>query len=98
MRTFTLALVATAAMALATAAVAQQSVDGPNQQPNIPQGSGASYGMNVHENTPADRYDLAVMMLKKKVDRVTREDGGKLTADHQASLQAELDTLNHKFA
>ena len=28
---------------------------------------------------------------------MTREDGGKLTSDHLASLQAELDTLNRQY-
>jgi hypothetical protein len=37
------------------------------------------------------------MMLKKKMDRQTREDGGKLTPEHAASLQAELDKVNLQF-
>lgn len=96
MRTLVIAIAATAVLGLAPSALAQQSVNGPNQMPNIPQGSGGSFGMNVHDDA-SQGYDLAVMMLKKKVERVTREDGGKLTSDHLASLQAELDGLNHRF-
>jgi hypothetical protein len=44
-----------------------------------------------------DSYDHAITMLKKKMDRLTREDGGQLSAAHQASLQKELDDVNHRF-
>jgi hypothetical protein len=43
-------------------------------------------------------YDFNIMMLKKKMDRLTRQDGGQLTAAHQAELQKELDALNHRFS
>lgn len=96
MRTLILTLTATAALGLATAAAAQQSVNGPNQMPNIPQGSGGSFGMNIHEGE-ASGYEAAVMRLKLKVDRVTHEDGGQLTSEHLASLQGELDALNRQY-
>jgi hypothetical protein len=97
MRTFTLALLATAAMGLATSAMAQQTVNGPNQQPNIPQGPGNGDRANYFPDTVQDRYDVAILLLKKKVDRVTREDGGKLTPEHAAALQSDLDKLNRRF-
>jgi hypothetical protein len=62
-----------------------------------PQGSGGPFGLNPHGDAWADKYDLAIMLLKKKMDRETREDGGKLTPEHAASLQAELDKVNLQF-
>lgn len=44
-----------------------------------------------------ESYDLAVMMLKRKMERLAREDGGELSAAHQASLQKELDDVNRRF-
>jgi hypothetical protein len=44
-----------------------------------------------------DSYDHAILMLKKKMDRLTREDGGQLSPAHQASLQKELDDVNRRF-
>ena len=44
-----------------------------------------------------DNEQFDVMMLKKKVARVTREDGGKLTPEHAAALQSDLDKLNRQF-
>ena len=42
-------------------------------------------------------YDHAIVMLKKKMERLTREDGGQLSAAHQTSLQKELDGVNRRF-
>jgi hypothetical protein len=48
--------------------------------------------LNLQEN-----YDQAIMTLKQKMERLTREDGGQLSAAHQASLQKELDDVNRRF-
>ncbi|HEY0435565.1 MAG TPA: hypothetical protein VGC92_02925 [Phenylobacterium sp.] len=97
MRTLILALAAAAALTVAPAAFAQSvSPTYSEMQAPLPQGSGAFVGSDLTD-TPADRYDFSVMMLKKKVDRVTREDGGALTPEHASALQKELDTLNRRF-
>jgi hypothetical protein len=44
-----------------------------------------------------DNYDHAIMALKQKMERLTREDGGQLSQEHQASLQKELDGVNQHF-
>jgi hypothetical protein len=87
MRTLILAIVAIAALGLSTAASAQAGA-----------GVGVNHGdMGVDLDSSGNRYDAAIMMLKKKMDRQTREDGGKLTPEHAASLQAELDKVNLQF-
>lgn len=87
MRTLTLALVAAAALGSATGAVAQAGA-----------GVGVNHGdMGVDLDSSGTRYDNAISMLKKKMDRLTREDGGKLTPEHAAGLQAELDKVNLQF-
>ncbi len=99
MRTFTVALLATAAMGLATTALAQQMVNEPSHmQPAIP--APASGGFNAPGAPIAsltDPYGFRMMILKRKADRMTREDGGRLTPEHQAGLQKELDALNHAY-
>ena len=61
-------------------------------------GVGVNHGdMGIDLDSSGTRYDAAIMMLKKKMDRVTREDGGKLTPEHAAGLQAELDKVNLQF-
>lgn len=95
MRTLIPALAATAALAAATTASAQFAPS--TMQPPVPEAGGGSYGLNPHGDAWADNYDLAIMQLKKKKDRVTREDGGKLTPEHAAILQAELDKANLQF-
>ena len=60
----------------------------------------AQFIARIEKNDEAFQRSISrskVKQLKKKVDRVTAEDGGKLTAGHQASLQAELDALNRQF-
>jgi hypothetical protein len=47
--------------------------------------------------SPQESYDEAIMALKQKMERLTREDGGQLSAAHQASLQKELDEVNRRF-
>jgi hypothetical protein len=101
MRTFTLALVATAALAAAPGAFAQMmtSNEGPSGGfgSTVPMPASNGAYNSAHSDTVADKYDLAVMQLKKKVDRVTREDGGKLSAEHAVELQAQLDEVNRQF-
>lgn len=95
MRTFTVALVATAAMGLATTALAQQTVNGPNQQPNIPQGTGEFQNNGAAGASVApDGYNFRLMLLRHKLAAQTHDDGGQLTPEHQAALQKELDALN----
>ena len=48
--------------------------------------------------TPRQRYLLEVAMLRKKMQRWTSEDGGKLSEAHQAALQRELDAINKAYA
>jgi hypothetical protein len=94
------AAVGLAAAALATGAQAQ-SRGSDMTSSALPSPPGQSGGVLT---TPSERqanlqqsYDLAIMMLKKKMERVTREDGGQLSEAHQAGLQKELDDVNHRF-
>lgn len=100
MRTFTLALAAAATLGLAGAAVAQSNnvtfAPSTMQPAPAPQGAG-DFNRLDNPDTVTDHYDLAIMLLKKKMDRMTREDGGQLTPEHQAGLQAELDKVNLRF-
>ena len=43
-------------------------------------------------------YEMQLLKLKSEMERLTREDGGQLTAEHQASLQKRLDDLNRAYA
>jgi hypothetical protein len=70
----------------------------------LPNPPGQHGGLFAEPSTPADSlanlqesYDLSIMMLKKKMQRLTREDGGQLSAAHQASLQADLDRVNRRY-
>lgn len=47
--------------------------------------------------TLQQRYDIRMMVLKAKMEALTAEDGGQLSLAHQASLQRELDDVNHWF-
>ena len=96
MRTLILALVAT--LASATAALAQQSVDGPNQGLNVPQGQGEFRNGGDGVGTSADAaYMTRLAMIQRAVARQTRQDGGRLTPAHAAKLQRELDALNGHY-
>ena len=48
--------------------------------------------------SPKARYALELSMLRKKMLRMTQEDGGQLSAPHQAALQRELDAINKAYA
>jgi hypothetical protein len=48
--------------------------------------------------SPRQRYLLEIAMLRKKLQRWTTEDGGKLSEAHQAALQRELDAINKAYA
>lgn len=85
MRTLILVLTATVTFGLAGAAQAQRAGVGVDN---------GSFAGTDYADANA-QYDHAIMMLKKKMERITREDGGKLTPEHAAGLQAELDKVNH---
>jgi hypothetical protein len=99
MRTFTPAILAIAALGLATSALAQQSVNGPNQQPNIPPALGDGHPANYFGATPSreELYARRIATLRDKMRKITAEDGGQLTPDHAADLQKALDSLNRQF-
>jgi hypothetical protein len=77
-----------ASAALATGAMAQSLSDAGVAHPPVSRAPGAD---------PRANYDWHVTMLKKKMSRLTRQDGGQLSAAHQASLQKELDDLNRRY-
>jgi hypothetical protein len=93
MRTAIFALVLAAGLGAAAAAAAQ-APSTPSSMTSPPPQNSREYSNGLNFAGPGDGYDFKMMMLKKKVDRITREDGGRLTPEHQASLQAELDKLN----
>lgn len=61
-------------------------------------------GVRMHEDAlqtqaekPRDPYTEAMVALKTKLQRLTQADGGKLTPEHQAAIQKELDVINQKY-
>jgi hypothetical protein len=90
---------AIAAGAVATAAAAQSRGTDQVSQYMPPPGQQGSILPTPAEDLAnlQQSYDTAIMMLKKKMDRLTREDGGQLSPAHQASLQQELDAVNRRF-
>jgi len=46
---------------------------------------------------PRDPYTEAMMALKEKLVRQTKADGGKLTPEHQAAIQKELEAINARY-
>jgi hypothetical protein len=47
--------------------------------------------------TAHDRYLIKLASLRQRTIRTKAKDGGQLTPEHAASLQHELDELNHQF-
>jgi hypothetical protein len=43
------------------------------------------------------RYLMRIETLKEKVAQTKARDGGRITAEHEASLQRELDKLNRVY-
>ncbi|THD68156.1 hypothetical protein [Phenylobacterium sp.] len=89
MRICVLALTAGAALALTTPAFAQMglgSIPSQNQYQYIPDELGFPPG-----------YVKQVTALSYRVLETKAEDGGRLTPEHAASLQQELDALNREF-
>ncbi len=93
------------AAGLATAALATAAMAGPQGADQVstsfanpPQAviDGPLTPLDSDANLQAS-YDHNIMMLKKKMERLTREDGGQLSATHQASLQKELDDVNRHY-
>jgi hypothetical protein len=78
-----------ASAALATVAMAQQPL---NEAGIIHQPVSTPPGVSGESS-----YDWHMTMLKRKMERLTREDGGQLSASHQANLQKELDALNLRY-
>jgi hypothetical protein len=101
MRIGNLILAASAAVALATPALAT-GLDGVSSDG---MGGGSFRGVpsgpvNVAHRpqlTLQDRYDIRVLALKHKLQAWTAQDGGQLSLTHQVSLQRELDDVNHWF-
>jgi hypothetical protein len=42
-------------------------------------------------------YGAELAQLKRRMERLTRKDGGRLTPAHQASLQRDLNALNRRY-
>ena len=93
MRTQVLALAAGAAVAFSGPALAQMG----GMMPMGP-GSGTNDAQYLQEDRslpPA--YVKQVTALSYRTLELRAEDGGKLTAEHRASLQRELDRLNREY-
>ena len=54
-------------------------------------------GQPVQLDKARDPYTEAMLALKAKLQRQTKADGGQLTAEHQASIQKELEALNQRY-
>src|SRR5689334_8653557 len=91
-------LLGIALAALSTAAMGQSAgADQVSTMPSPPAQQGAfPTSLGDRQANLQDSYDQEITMLKKKMDRLTREDGGQLSAAHQASLQKELDDVNRR--
>ena len=51
----------------------------------------------LREHPEPRGYEGQVLALKARMERLARKDGGHLTAEHQASLQRDLDRLNRDY-
>jgi hypothetical protein len=94
MRIRVLALTAGAALALAAPAFAQMGL-------GAPLGPG-SINQNTYQYIPNDRslpqgYVKKVTALSYKTLELRAEDGGKLTPEHLASLQRELNAITRQY-
>jgi hypothetical protein len=92
MRLSVLALMSAAALAQAGGAQAQMMM---GQQPA--QAHDQSTGPIAAPLTKQDRYLIKLSALRDKTIRTKAKDGGRLTPEHAASLQHELDDLNRQF-
>jgi hypothetical protein len=97
MRIRSLVFAAGAALAFATPSLAQSYTLGN-------EGQSWMYRPSTQAPIPArprltlqQRYDLRVMVLKAKLEKLTTEDGGQLSLAHETTLQRELDGLNRWF-
>jgi hypothetical protein len=83
---------------LAAAGVAQAQMGTMMMNP-MPQ-STATYGGDFDAGrnpSQQERYAEKIAALKAKMMKLTAADGGQLSAEHRASLQKELDSLNRQF-
>ena len=77
-----------AAGAPASMAPAIQTVQG-----NDPFGPG-----RIEYPTAHQRYTGQLSILRRKLVRITADDGGQLSEAHKAALQQELDAINREYA
>ncbi|HLZ73889.1 hypothetical protein [Phenylobacterium sp.] len=47
--------------------------------------------------TTQERYAAKILALRQKMQKLTQQDGGRLSDEHKASLQRELDGVNKSF-
>lgn len=83
---------------LMTAGMAVAQMSGQMMSPTPP--ASTTYGGDFdtsHFPSQQERYAAKIAQLKTKMLRLTAADGGELTAEHKASLQKELDSLNRRF-
>ena len=93
MRICVLALATAAAVAAAAPAFAQLATAA-----CIPSGMGSSSSDNSLSGPIVSKfYVKKVTALSYKILEARAEDGGKLTPEHLASLQQELDQLNRQY-
>jgi hypothetical protein len=105
MRLAVLAVSLTAALSAGGGASAQMTGQmgmmgqmGPMMTPPPPVSAAYGTGADGADFPSAQqRYAARIMALKAKMQRLTAQDGGRLTPEHQASLQRELDGVNKSF-
>jgi hypothetical protein len=99
MRIRVLVLMAVGVLILAGAATAQVTNGTAVNAPTPPTGSTPSQSSAVGGEAGSRhyRYLQKVEALKDKVARTKAQDGGQLTAEHEASLKGELDRLNRIY-
>ena len=101
MRLSILALMLAVGLAPAGAAAAQAMTMGMGQSSMGAHGPGLNpyepYALD-HVETPQERYARELGRLRRKMLRITAEDGGQLSEAHKAALQAELDAINRTYA
>jgi hypothetical protein len=96
MRLSVLVLLAGGALLTASAAAAQMTMPMLSNMPRQ-----ATYGGDTVGVAPVSaqlRYQERLAMLRKKLLKVTAEDGGQLSEAHKAALQQELDSINRELA
>jgi hypothetical protein len=97
MRRSILALAAAGGLAAAGPAGAQMGMGMAPMPPRVQQDDPFGPG-RMEFPTARERYVEQLQRLRRKMLKITAQDGGQLTEAHRAALQQELDGINRAYA